>query len=205
VYSYPAPGNYQLKLTVSNVQCPQTKSVKQLNVIIDEPLAGIRYPDVEAVMNFPEQLKARQIANTVLWTPAISLDFSTSYRPSFKGLTSQLYRVNLKTRTGCITVDTQFVKIKKKIEIYVPTTFTPDGNGVNDYLYPVLMGFKTLNYFRVYARWGKLLFQTTTERPGWDGRVGGDRQEIQTVVWMVEAVDVDGVTHKKQGTTVILR
>lgn len=205
VYSYPVSGNYPIKLTVSNVHCPQTVSVKQINVTVDEPLPGIRYADVEAVMNFPEQLQARQIANTVLWTPATSLDFSNSYSPSFKGLASQLYQVQLKTKTGCITTDTQFVKIKKKIEIYVPTTFTPDGNGRNDYLYPVLMGFKTLKSFKVFDRWGKLLFQTTTERPGWDGRVKGDRQEIQTVVWMVEAVDVDGVTHKRQGTTIILR
>jgi gliding motility-associated-like protein len=203
VYSYPAPGNYQLKLTVSNIHCPQTLSVKQVDVVIDEPLAGVRYADVEAVMNFPEQLQARQIANTVLWTPATSLDFSNSYRPTFKGLTSQLYLVQLKTRSGCVTVDTQFVKIKKKIEIYVPTTFTPNGNGLNDYLYPVLMGFQKLNYFRIYDRWGKLLFQTTTERPGWDGRVKGDRQELQTVVWVVEAVDVDGVTHKRKGTTIL--
>ncbi len=205
VYSYPAPGYYPIKLTVSNIHCPQTLSVKQIDVTIDEPLPGIRYADVEAVMNFPEQLQARQIANTVLWTPATNLDFSNSYRPSFKGLAPQLYQVQLKTRSGCVTVDTQFVKIKKKIEIYVPTTFTPDGNGRNDYLYPVLMGFKTLKTFKVFDRWGKLLFQTTTERPGWDGRVKGDRQEIQTVVWMVEAVDVDGVTHKRQGTTIILR
>lgn len=205
VYSYPAPGNYPIKLTVSNIYCPQTFSVKQLTVDIDASIAGIRYPDVEAVMNFPEQLQARQIASTVLWTPSISLDFSTSYRPSFKGLASQLYQVQLKTRTGCLTVDTQFVKIKKKIEIYVPTAFTPDGNGKNEYLYPVLMGFKKLNYFRVYDRWGKMLFQSQTERPGWDGRVNGEKQTTKTVVWMVEAVDVDGVTHKRQGTTVLLQ
>jgi gliding motility-associated-like protein len=205
VYSYPAPGNYNLKLTVSNVHCPLTLSEKQVNITIDEPLPGTRYPDVEAVMNFPEQLQARQIANTVLWTPSVNLDFANSYRPSFKGLTSQLYQVQLKTKTGCVTVDTQFVKIKKKIEVYVPTIFTPDGNGLNDYLYPVLMGFKTLNYFRVYDRWGKLLFQSKTERPGWDGRLKGDGVSTQTVVWMVEAVDVDGVTHQRQGTTIILR
>ena len=67
------------------------------------------------------------------------------------------------------------------------------------------MGFKTLNYFRINDRWGKLLFQSKTERPGWDGKVKRDGQEIQTVVWMVEAVDVDGVTHKRQGTTVLWR
>ncbi len=205
VYSYPAAGTYPVKLTVSNIHCPQTVSVKQMDITIDAPLPGTRYADVEAVMNFPEQLQARQIGNSVLWTPATSLDLPNSYRPSFKGLASQLYQVQLKTKSGCVTVDTQLVNIKKKIEIYVPNTFTPDGNGRNDYLYPVLMGFTTLKTFKVFDRWGKLLFHTTTERPGWDGRVKGDRQEIQTVIWMVEAVDVDGVTHKRQGTTIILR
>ncbi len=203
VYSYPAAGNYTIKLTVSNVHCPQTLSLSQLDVTIDKALPGIRYPDVEAVMNFPEKLQARPIANSVLWTPAIHLDTYNSYSPFFKGLSSQLYEVNLKTRTGCVTVDTQYVQIKKKIEIYMPTTFTPNGNGLNDYLYPLLMGFQKLNYFRIFDRWGKMLFQTTTERPGWDGRVKGDRQEIQTVVWMIEAIDVDGVTHQRKGTTIL--
>jgi gliding motility-associated-like protein len=205
VYSYPTAGTYPVKLTVSSVQCPQTIHEKQVDVIIDAPAAGIRYPDVEAVMNFTEQLNARQIGSTVLWNPPVSLNLPNSYRPGFKGLTSQLYAINLKTQTGCLTVDTLFVKVKKKIEIYVPTSFTPNGDGLNDYLYPVLMGFKKLNYFRVYNRWGKLLFQSQTEQPGWDGRFNGEKQDSKTVVWMVEAVDVDGVTQRRQGTTVLLR
>jgi gliding motility-associated-like protein len=205
VYSYPAAGNYRIKLAVSTVQCPQTINTKETDVVIDAPVPGTKYPDVEAVMNFPEQLQARQIGATALWTPAVNLNFATSYRPVFKGLAPQLYTINLKSRTGCLTVDTQYVKVKKKIEIYVPTSFTPNGNGLNDYLYPVLMGFKKLNYFRIYNRWGKLLFQSQTEQPGWDGRVSGENQDTKTVVWMVEAVDVDGVTQRRQGTTVLLR
>ncbi len=205
VYSYLAAGTFDIQLSVSNVQCPQTISVKKQTVVIDAPAAAIRYADVEAVMNFPEKLKARQITNTVLWTPAVNLDFPNSFQPSFKGFASQLYYVRLKTSTGCLTVDTQFVVIKKKIDILVPTSFTPNGDGLNEYLYPTLMGFKKLNYFRVYDRWGKMLFQTQTERPGWDGRLNGDKVTTQTVVWMVEAVDVDGVAHKKQGTTIVIQ
>lgn len=205
VYSYPAAGTYTIKLTVSDIKCPQTLSVKQQIVEVDAPAPGTRYPDVEAVMNFPEQLQARLLTtSSVLWTPSTSLDFPNSYKPSFKGLNPQLYYIQFKTRTGCLTVDTQFVKIKKKIEIYVPTAFTPDGDGKNEYLYPTLMGFKKLNYFRVFDRWGKMLFQSQTEQPGWDGRLKGERVSLQTVIWMVEAVDVDGITHKKQGTTVLL-
>lgn len=206
VYKYPAPGTYNIKLTVSDIKCPQTLSVKTLNVVIDAPVPGTRYPDVEAVSNFPEQLQSRPFtSSSVLWTPSISLDFPNSYRPSFKGLNPQLYYVQFKTRTGCLTVDTQYVKIKKKIQIYVPNSFTPDGDGLNDYLYPVLMGYQKLNYFRIYDRWGKMLFQSQTEQPGWDGRVNGNKVSLQTVIWMVEAVDVDGVSHQQQGTTVLLR
>lgn len=206
VYSYPNAGTFTIRLTVSDINCPQTLSIKKQDVVVDAPVPGIRYPDVEAVMNFAEQLQSRLFTtSSVLWTPSINLNFANSYKPSFKGLTPQLYYVQFKTRTGCLTVDTQYVKIKKKIEIYVPTAFTPDGNGINEYLYPTLMGFQKLNYFRIYDRWGKMLYQTQTEQPGWNGRFNGEKVSQQTVIWMVEAVDVDGVAHKQQGTTILLR
>ena len=205
VYSYPAPGTYTIKLSVNTIQCPQPLTVKQFDVVIDAAVPGIRYPEKVAVMNFPEPLQARQIGTSVLWIPSLNLDFATSYNPKFRGLYAQLYTIKLKTTVGCITVDTQMVKTRKKIEIYVPISFTPDGNGINDYLRPVLMGFNSVAYFRVYNRWGKLLYQMQSDRPGWDGRINGQRADMQTVVWMIEAVDVDGYTHKKQGTSILLR
>ncbi len=205
VYSYPAEGNYTITLTISTVQCPQTKTVKQFDVRIDAPATGIRYPDKEAIMNFPEPLQARQIGNSVLWEPPVSLDFSKSFTPNFKGIDPQLYHIRIKTATGCLTTDTLYVKTRKKIDIYVPTAFTPDGNGRNEYLRPYLHSFKKVNFFRVYNRWGKLLFQMQNDTPGWDGRINGLVQEMQTVIWMIEAVDVDGVTHKRQGTSILIR
>lgn len=66
------------------------------------------------------------------------------------------------------------------------------------------MGFDRVNYFRIYNRWGKLLFEMKSDQPGWDGKLGNIPQEIQTVVWMIEAIDVDGIIHHKQGTTVLM-
>ena len=140
-----------------------------------------------------------------MWLPSKNLDAPASYNPVFRGEFPQLYTIELKTLKGCITIDTQFVKTHKKIEIYVPTTFTPDNNGLNDYLRPLLMGFRSVTYFRVYNRWGKMLYQMQSDRPGWDGRVNGTIQDTQAVVWMIEAIDIDGVVHKRQGTTVLLR
>ncbi|MBK7124024.1 MAG: gliding motility-associated C-terminal domain-containing protein [Chitinophagaceae bacterium] len=205
VYSYPSPGNYTITLSVNTSQCPQPLTVKQVVVVIDAPETGITYAEKTAVMNFPEPLQARPIGTSVLWTPSISLDDPGVYNPVFKGLHSQLYYIRMQTPSGCLTVDTQLVKTRKKIEIYVPNSFTPNADGLNDYLRPVLMGISTVNYFRVYNRWGKLLYQAQSDRPGWDGRINGQRQDMQTVVWMIEAVDVDGYTHKRQGTSILLR
>ncbi len=205
VYSYPVPGTYTISLTVNTNQCLQTLTTKRLDVVIDAPAPGIIYPEKDAVMNFPEALQARNIGSTVLWTPGISLDNRYSYKPFFRGIYPQLYTIQLKTLSGCLTIDTQMVKTHKKIEIYVPTVFTPGSNGINDYLRPLLMGFVKVNYFRIYNRWGKLIFQMQSDRPGWDGKVNNIPQEMQTVVWMIEAIDVDGKIHTKQGTTVLMR
>ncbi len=187
------------------MQCPLPVTVKQFNIVVDNPTVAARYPDKAAMMNYPEQLHARRIGASVLWTPAVSLDDPTSYDPVFKGLASQLYLIQLRSTHGCLTVDTQYVKTRKHVEIFVPGSFTPDGNGLNDYLYPTLMGFSSVNYFRVYNRWGKLLYQVKGDRPGWDGKINGKVQDTQTVVWMIEAVDMDGIVRQQQGTSVLLR
>lgn len=205
VYSYPVAGTYNLKLTVSTAQCPASFDTKTVKVTIDAPAKGITYPVKDAAFNFNEKLQARPIGNSVVWTPSTNLSNRFSFTPDFYGLTEQLYTIEIKTPAGCLTVDTQLVKTHKKIEIYVPTGFTPDGNGINERLRPFLIGFVKVNHFRIYDRWGKLLYSMNSDQPGWDGRISGKPADLQTVVWMIEAVDVDGKVHNKQGTTVLIR
>lgn len=205
VYSYSNPGVYTITLTASIPQCPAVVNSISKNVVIERRIIGISYPDKDAAYNFNEPLQARNIGNKVLWTPATNLNNRYSYSPVFRGITPQLYTVQLTTDAGCVTVDTQFVTTHKKIAIYVPSGFTPGNDNNNERLRPVLSGFVKVNYFRVYNRWGKLLFSMNSDQPGWDGKLNGNPVDMQTVVWMIEAVDVDGNVHNKQGTTVIIR
>ncbi len=205
VYNYPAAGNYKVKLSVSTVQCPVSFDTKAIDVSIEAKVQGIVYPDKDAAFNFPEPLQARQFGNNVTWTPPTNLNNRFSYSPTFYGLSPQLYTIQIKTANGCITVDTQLVKTHKKIEIYVPTAFTPDGNGLNERLRPLLIGFAKVNHFRIYNRWGQMLFTMNSDQPGWDGKINNVPAATQTVVWMIEAVDIDGKVHNRQGTTVLYR
>ena len=203
--TYPNTGIYPVKLSVSTAQCPSPVMSKLQYILVDLPKKGIRYPTQVAVENLPLELHARQFGGSVSWTPPVSLSSSTTADPVFRGITEQLYTIELKTESGCLTVDTQMVKLIRQIGIYVPTAFTPDGDGVNDVLRPTMYGIKTLNYFRVFNRWGKLLFQTNVYNEGWDGSFRSVKQESQTYVWLLEAIGADGNKYVRKGTSILLR
>jgi gliding motility-associated-like protein len=202
---YTAAGSYEITLSVSSDQCPNPVHISKQIVKIDRPRPAIAYPVAFAVINLPLDLQARSFGGSVMWQPAINLDKADSYTPVFKGKTEQLYTVDITTKTGCVTTDTQMVKLVKSIEIYVPTAFTPNGDGKNDVLRPITYGIKKLTYFRIYNRWGQMFYQTSDASLGWDGFFRGIKQEMQTLVWMVEGVGVDGQVHTKKGTSVMIR
>lgn len=202
---YTAAGNYTISLSVSSAQCPSPSHTATHNLAVESPRPASRYPVEFAVINFPLDLHARSFGETVLWSPAINLDNATSFNPVFKGNTEQQYIIDIKTKAGCVTTDTQLVKLVKSVEIFVPNAFTPNGDGINDDLKPVFFGIKELHYFRVYNRWGQLFYQTQTLKQGWNGTFKNIKQEMQTVVWMLEALGVDGIIYTRQGTSVLLR
>lgn len=174
-------------------------------IFIDKARPGITYPVEYAVINLPYRLAARSFGSNVLWSPGIYLDDATNVSPVFKGAVEELYTIDIKTNTGCVTVDTQLVKVIKGVDIYVPTAFTPNGDGLNELLRPTLMGVKELQYFKVYNRWGQLVFETKTKREGWNGRINGAPQTTQAVVWELQAIGVDGKTYTQRGTSVLVR
>jgi gliding motility-associated-like protein len=107
---------------------------------------------------------------------------------------------------GCLTTDV--VNLVKKcgvIEFYVPNAFNPNSNSSNNTLRPFLYGYSKVNYFRVYNRYGQLLYSKNSDLPGWDGTIHGKPAAPQTVVWMIEAVDAYGKIEKRQGTSILLR
>jgi len=180
-------------------------NTQKQSIFIDKARPGITYPVEYAVSNLPYRLSARTFGSSVLWNPGVSLDNPAMASPVFKGLYEQLYSIEIKTNTGCITIDTQMVKIIKNVDIYVPTAFSPNGDGKNETLRPTLMGVKELQYFRIYNRWGQLMFETKTKWDGWDGKLNGKQQGTGVMVWEAQALGVDGRTYTQRGTSVLVR
>jgi gliding motility-associated-like protein len=201
-YKVSASGTYHALLK-NDIGCSIT--TKKQPVVIDVAKPAITYDIEYALSNQPLTLQARQIGETVLWKPGLNLSDVRSFSPSFKGTKEQLYTIDILTKSECLTVDTLMVKIIKSVEIFVPTAFTPNKDGKNDYLRPILIGLKDLHYFRIFNRWGQLLFETKKALPGWDGVYKGITQTTQTVAWVVQGTGIDGTTYAQKGTTVLIR
>ena len=90
--------------------------------------------------------------------------------------------------------------------IAVPSAFTPNGDGLNDYLYPLNAFAADQLEFRVYNRYGQVVFESRDWTKKWDGRIKGQMQGSGTFVWTLNYVDRN--TGKKislKGTTVLIR
>ena len=203
--AYAAPRNYVMSLTVSTAQCPFPLSIQKRFVRVEKPVAGKNNPEAYAVANLPLTLQARNIGNSALWTPAISLDNAASYTPVFIDNIERTYTIALKTAAGCITIDTQVVKINKNIVIYVPNAFTPNNDSRDDRLKPFMIGIKELVYFKIFNRWGELVFETKNITEGWDGRYKGNPVQSHTLVWMLQGIGADNKVYNAKGSTVLIR
>lgn len=164
--------------------------------------------DTSVVAGQPLQLSATG-GESYTWTPAISLSNANISNPIalYSGeLDSISYTVRVFNQYGCYADDRIHIKIfSTQPEIFVPTGFTPNADGRNDIVKPILAGMKQLEFFRIYNRWGEQMFFTREEGKGWDGRLNGSDQPSGTYVYTVQAVDYAGRTVQRRGTIVLIR
>ncbi len=120
--------------------------------------------------------------------------------------TNYTVTLTVSNAAGCRASVSRPVQVLSSCLIAVPTGFTPNGDGLNDYLFP-LNAFKADNlHFRVYNRWGHIVFESRDWTKKWDGRINGIMQPTGVYVWMLEYVNRD--THQKvsqKGTTTLIR
>lgn len=177
-------------------------------VTVQAPVHAFADRDTSVVVGQPLQLAASG-GSIYRWTPATSLSATdvanpVALFPEGSGGTIR-YSVLVATPEGCSDTTSVAVKIFETApSVFVPSAFTPNGDGLNDVLRPVSAGMQQLELFSVYNRWGQLLFSSRDGR-GWDGRVGGTMQGSGVYVWLIKAIDFQGRPYQQKGTVTLLR
>lgn len=97
---------------------------------------------------------------------------------------------------GCATDSCANVVINDELLLYVPNSFTPNGDGVNDIFLPIVNGEDPLKYdLLIFNRWGELIFEDQHSSQGWDGYHKGVLAQDGVYVWKINCKEVSGGQH----------
>ena len=214
-HKYMAKGDYKIKLNVTNDFCP--KYNYQVTGTAVKVLSAIK------PTTFKYFFLAKQPFNVVTktdsgyvqykWNPEIFLDNPNKANPIFNGDKSTDYTLTrTDTITSCSVTDEYEIIVSTEVYANVPNAFTPNNDGLNDVLkVEYSLGIGTEFNFKIFNRWGKLMFQTNDKNKGWDGRdPSGLLQEMDGYSYLLEYNYIDPLTSelktsKKTGSVILFR
>jgi len=169
------------------------------------PVPAFAGNDTIAVTGLPHQLFATGGVNyiwspdNVLNNPYVANPLATLYADS------TLFSVIVIDNAGCKGYDSVWVKAYDGITYYVPNAFSPNGDGWNDVFRPVPVGIVATDYFRIFNRYGQLLFETSEWMKGWDGNYKGIPQAAANYVWVLRGKGRNGKIIEMRGNVVLVR
>lgn len=144
----------------------------------------------------------------VHWLPTTGVENPNAYDTKVSPTTTTTYTVMINDSTGCTKMDTVTIYVVsnecEQANIFVPNTFTPNGDGQNDVLY-ARSNVVTTIYFAVYNRWGELMFETTDLKKGWDGVYKGMKADPAVFAWYVKGKCYNGKEFFKKGNVTLIR
>jgi gliding motility-associated-like protein len=177
-------------------------------VIVSPQVTADAGRDTIVAPNQPLQLEASG-GVSYQWSPATGLsdpDIGNPIATLGEDLDSVTYRVRVFSSGNCYADDEVVVKIfRSGPDIIVPSAFTPNSDGRNDLLRPIAVGITDFRYFKVFNRWGQLLFSTSEAGRGWDGSYQGALQPSGTYVYETEGMDYLGKRLFRKGSVVLIR
>lgn len=206
-----SPGAYSLRVSDANgceTDTTQTLTPPQIPVIFPwEPIItqlGCEVPLLTRT-NGVDLIAVRWLG------PAGTLDCDTCLQPSALPLDNADYQLTITSVDDCTATDSLTVVVQKLRDVFSPTAFSPNGDGINDFFSLGLGKAATgVALLRVFDRWGGLVFEgqnlpPNEARKGWDGRIDGEPAAPGVFVWTAEIAYLDGVVLPLRGQVVLLK
>lgn len=161
--------------------------------------------DTVIVKNLPLTLNGKGATNYE-WIPSSRLDNSFIFNPTFLTPDVGSYDYILKgtTTNGCVGYDTINITVANGPYVVVPNAFSPNGDGLNDEFRVLAAGYTKLITFKIFDRWGRVVFSTPDFKKGWNGFINGRRCELGTYFWYIVAIDLDGKSKMLKGDVTLI-
>ncbi len=120
--------------------------------------------------------------------------------------TTRRYTVRARSGKGCM--DTASVLVKTKVRVFLPTAFSPNGDGLNDVFRPAARGGGlSIRTFRIFDRWGRVVWETARSAgtKGWDGMTGGSPAEMGVYFYTIDVETDSGEKIEQTGSVTLVR
>jgi gliding motility-associated-like protein len=146
-----------------------------------------------------------------LWSPPANLNCTACPDPSATVKEDITYHVLIRNSFGCTATDSINIRtFCQGSQVFIPNAFSPDGDRVNDILMVRAKGIESVKSFRIFSRWGELVFEKTNFSPndpafGWDGKIKGVTGAAEVYVYTAEVICSNMKTFLIKGNTTILK
>ena len=162
--------------------------------------------DASVVSGSPYQLNATGSNGSFSWSPSTYLSCANCPDPVATPQTSITYTVTVTDSIGCVASDEITLTVGCDAEeIFIPNAFTPDNNGHNDVLFVRSTGLIDINYFRIFDRWGKIIFESGDINNGWDGTYNNQLMPPGVYLYTMKATCGNNEVIEKQGNITLIK
>ncbi|MCB9276700.1 MAG: gliding motility-associated C-terminal domain-containing protein [Lewinellaceae bacterium] len=125
------------------------------------------------------------------------LSCTSCAEPFTRPYQSGMYYLDVRGANGCTALDSVFIRVVKDLNVYIPNAFSPNDDGRNDRFFPNSRKPQFLHTFKIFSRWGELLFDgdggwTNDSRSGWDGTFEGKPMNPGVYAYLIVVEFLDG-------------
>ncbi|MDB5283101.1 MAG: hypothetical protein JWO06_2176 [Bacteroidota bacterium] len=201
-----AAGAEHFQVIVSSGHCiPDTQNITVTvlpvpDIEVSESVQTTPFADVPLYAASHQDLNYHWFAND-------SFSCADCRRTEFYPSRSEVVYVEGTNKYGCIVRDSVVIEVQgcDGNSIFMPNTFTPNGDGVNDRFYVRSTTLSSLKSFRIFDEWGNQVFETNNLNEGWDGTVKGKAAATAVYVYIVEGKCQNGYDVMKSGNVTAIR
>lgn len=182
--------------------CSDTMDVR----VVIKPLPVVNIINNDTIIKYGQSIQLL-VSGAYLysWSPLSSLSNPNIVNPMASPKEPTKYYVYGVAENGCRGIDSVKVNIDYRDNLFVPTAFTPNGDGKNDIFHISNITFQRLQEFRVFNRWGQEIFSTNDIRKGWDGSWKGVPQDMGAYQYIIRVAYPDGYVETYKGDVTLVR
>lgn len=199
-------------VTAIAINSSSCKDTAVQNIIVN-PLPIATIPAQLTIQNgFPVTIPASYSPNTVSWswTPASGLSCTNCPTPAAGPKFNTIYTVAFTDNNGCTNnAQVEVIVICMNSNLFIPNTFSPNGDGVNDRFYPRGRGLERIKTLRIFNRWGEVVYEkynvpVNDASAGWDGTYKGKKPQADVYIYQAEVFCENGELIRLNGNIALI-